>query len=334
MTLPPDGHETGAFSPYERRAWDNLIEHLNRNVDGGARKLTRRATVPIARRVGEVWNRTPGHAALEEQVRRALEGMISVTLQPAMNSVNLQRVRGRLGVDVLSEVRTMDLERVDQAMPRTRSAYTFGALVQGGASAAAVTGAEVASTVSAGTTLGVAAGAIALDTAASLGMMGRIVALVAAHYGYDVRQPEEEVFALGVLSFATAGTPPAKIAALTSLSRLTQRMMRQAAWAELNHHGIVRLIDQVFRSLGFKLTKRRLGQAVPVAGILLNGGMSAHLADSTFRSARDLYRLRFLTDKHGLDPADWLQGAPAHGVEDDVLGPALDEMDRETDDGS
>lgn len=334
MILPPDERGHAAMSPYERTAWDKTIERLNSDADGSARKLTRRVTAPIARGVGEAWNRTPGHAALEEQVRRALEGMISITLQPAMNSVNLHRVRGRLGVDVLSDVRTMDLERVDQAMPRTRTTYAVGALVQGSASAAAVTGAEVATTVSAGTTVGVAAGAIALDTAASLAMMGRIVALVAAHYGYDVRQPEEEVFALGVISFATASTPPAKVAALASLSRLTQRMMRQAAWAELNHHGIVKLIDQVFRSLGFKLTKRRLGQAVPVAGILLNGGMSAHLADSTFRNARNLYRLRFLTDKHGLDPADWLTGAPAHGAADDVLGPALDQMDREKDDGS
>lgn len=316
------------MSPYERTAWTKSIERLNRDTDGATRRLTRRATDPIARRAGEVWSRTPGHAALEDQVRRALEGLISLTLQPAMGSVDLRRVRERLGVDVLSQVRTMDLERVDQAMPRSRTVYSLGALVQGSASAAAVTGAEVATTVSAGTTVGVAAGAIAVDTAASLALMGRIVASVAAHYGYDVRQPEEEVFALGVISFATAGTPPAKIAALASLSRLTQQMMRQATWAELNRHGIVRLIEQVFRGLGFKLTKRRLGQAVPVAGIVLNGGMSAHLADATFRNARNLYRLRFLTDKHGLDPAAWLTAAPSPAADDDVLGLALDELDR------
>lgn len=183
--------------------------------------------------------------------------------------------------------------------------------------------------MSGGTTAGVAAGAIALDAAATLAMMGRIVALVAAHYGYDVRQPEEEAFALGVISVGTASTPPAKVAALSSLSRLTQRMMRQATMTELQRHGVVKLIDHVFKALGFRLTRRKLGQAVPVAGILINGGMSAHLADSTFRNARDLYRLRFLTDKHDLDPADWLTTGVVDSSEDDVLGPALDALEKE-----
>jgi hypothetical protein len=321
--------DQGTLSVYENKAWEDTVKRLNKQSMGGARQLTARATAPVVRRAGQVWDRTPGHTTAEEQVRRALEGLTTVTLQPAMNSVNLQRVCRRLGVEVLSEVRGLDLERVDQAVPRTRTAYAVGALLQGSATAAAVTGAEVSATVSGGTTVGVAAGAIAVDAAASLAMMGRIVALVAAHYGYDVRQPEEEAFALGVISVGTASTPPAKVAALSSLSRLTQRMMRQATMSELNRHGVVKLIEQVFKALGFRLTRRKLGQAVPVAGIVINGGMSAQLADSTFRNARDLYRLRFLTDKYGLDPADWLTEASVEVIEDDVLGPALDELESE-----
>jgi hypothetical protein len=60
--------------------------------------------------------------------------------------------------------------------------------------------------------------------------MGRSIGVVATAYGYDVRQPEEELFALGVMSLASAGTLSGRTAAMASLSRLTQQMMRQATW--------------------------------------------------------------------------------------------------------
>ena len=42
------------------------------------------------------------------------------------------------------------------------------------------------------------------DVMAVMVGMGRIVALVAAHYGYDVREPDEQVFASGVLAYSSA----------------------------------------------------------------------------------------------------------------------------------
>ncbi len=152
-----------------------------------------------------------------------------------------------------------------------------------------------------------------------MALMGRVIGRVAAEYGYDVRLPEEEVFALGVLSLGTASTAGEKAAALASLRRLTAQMMRQATWAELNQHSMVRLIQQVYAALGEKLTKRKLGQAVPVAGVLLNSGMSAYMIDSTYRVARDVYRLRFLSDKYDIDPSSW-------GASGGTIGPA-DESD-------
>jgi hypothetical protein len=135
--------------------------------------------------------------------------------------------------------------------------------------------------------------------------MGRIVALVAAHYGYDVREPEEQVFASGVLSYSTAGNATEKAASLAALSRLTQEMMRQATWKQLQQHQMVKIIQTVVTALGFRLTKRKLAQGVPVAGVMINGGLNARLARNTFNRAQDAYRLRFLTEKYELDPASW-----------------------------
>jgi len=187
---------------------------------------------------------------------------------------------------------------------------------QGGATAVAVTGAVVSSTVTGGVTASAAIAAVAADAAATLAFMGRITALVAAHYGYDVREPEEEVFALGVLSLASAGIQGGKTQTLRSLSRLTQQMMRQATWTQLRGHQLVGVIEKVYLALGFQLAKTKLAQAVPVAGVVLNAGLSAQLADQTFRRAGDAYRLRFLSEKYGIDPAAWLEQTTSAGPDD------------------
>ena len=87
-------------------------------------------------------------------------------------------------------------------------------------------------------------------------------------------------------------------------------MMRQPTWEELHKHALVKLIDQVFAALGEKLVKRKLAQAVPVAGVLINAGLSAHMADSAYRNARGAYRLRFLSEKYGIDPNGWVPDQP------------------------
>ena len=135
--------------------------------------------------------------------------------------------------------------------------------------------------------------------------MGRIVALVAAHYGYDVREPEEQVFASGVLSYSSAGNAAEKAASLAALSRLTQDMMRRATWKQLQQHQMVNVIQRAVTSLGFSLTKKKLAQVVPVAGAVINGGLNARLAQNTFNRSQAAYRLRFLTEKYGLDPVEW-----------------------------
>lgn len=148
-------------------------------------------------------------------------------------------------------------------------------------------------------------GAIVVDVTAVMVGMGRIVALVAAHYGYDVREPEEQVFASGVLSYSSAGSAAEKAASLAALSRLTQDMMRRATWRQLQRHQMVNVIHKVVTSLGFNLTKKKLAQVVPVAGAVINGGLNARLAQNTFNRAQAAYRLRFLAEKYGLDPSEW-----------------------------
>lgn len=319
------------MSRYEQRAWESAVEHLNRERESRVRAVTGRVTDPVKAMASRAWESVPAHEGMEQQVLKALGGFKTVTFDPAMRSVNASKRLKRHGVVSAEELLAFDLQQLDRGLPALRTLYAGIAVVEGGGSALAVTGAEVATTVSGGVTAGVAAAAIAADAVTSMALMGRIIGQVAAEYGYDVRLPEEETFALGVISLGTASTAAEKAAALASIRRLTTRMMRQATWAELNQSALVKLINQVFVRLGERLTKRKLAQAVPVAGVLINAGLSAHMADSTYRTARDVYRLRFLTDKYGIDPRTWQPDDQGASFESDVLGAALAEAEAELD---
>lgn len=308
------------MSAYERTAWEAAVERLNRQRESKVREKVRSLTGPARGAAGKAWNAVPGSEKLANQVVKAFDGMKAVTFDPALRSVDASKALDRHGVASPEELRTLDLRDVDRTRRGIRTIYTGMAMAEGGGSALIVTGAEVSATVSGGVTAGVAAAAIAADAVSSLALMGRVIGVVAAEYGYDVRLPEEEAFALGVMTLGSATTAAEKTAALTSLRRLAAQMMRQPTWAQLNQHALVKLIDRVFAQLGEKLTKQKLGQAVPVAGVLINAGLSAHMTDTTFRAARDVYRVRFLSDKYGIDPRSWSTVAVEDASDDSLDG--------------
>lgn len=312
------------MSPYEQNAWDSTLRSLNRRRNSKARKVAGLVTTPVKKAADGAWRKLPVHEDVEQQVMKALSGMKSVTFDPALRSVDAAKALKRHGVSTRAELLMFDLQQLDRSLPGFRTFYSALAMVEGGGSALVVTGAEVSSTVSGGVTVGVAVAAIGADAATSMALMGRVIGRVAAEYGYDVRLPEEEAFALGVMSLGTAATAAEKAMALANLRRLTTLMMRQPTWAELHKHALVKLIDQVFTALGEKLVKRKLAQAVPVAGVLINAGLSAQMADTAYRSARDAYRLRFLSEKYGVDPMAWVADQP--DPFDDPTGSVLAEL--------
>ena len=197
---------------------------------------------------------------------------------------------------------------------------------EGTATSLAVTGTVVSSTVGGGVTAGAVVAAVAADTVASLAMMGRSVGSVAVRYGYDVRLPDEELFAMGALSVGMAGTLEAKLAALARLSRLAQQMMRRATWEQLNEDILVRIIGRVYQVLGVKLTQRKLAQTVPFVGIGINAALSANMTRHTYQRAEDVYRLRFLSEKYGLDPQAWLQGVTRVDQDPEFRGELLPDI--------
>lgn len=305
------------MSAYDQKVWaslgDQVLAKQERRIKVPAG--VKRATKKVTGRTGQAWESLPGHEQLAARLEQALEGFRAVTLDPALASVRQRRVldaydrRCGVSLDNLTEIHDFTLEQCDQVVPNLRFIYSVGAGLEGAGASLAITGAEVSASVSGGTTTVVAIGAVAADAALVLAALARVVAHTAAYYGYDVRQPEEELFALGVISLSSASSGPAKVAALAELSRLTQQMMRRATWEVLGKEPLVKVIQQVYARLGLRITKAKLAQTVPVAGVAISAGMNMAAVQAVARDARLAYRLRFLCDKYGLDPEQVVEDA-------------------------
>ncbi|SES20944.1 EcsC protein family protein [Actinokineospora terrae] len=341
------------LSSYERTAWDELAAwRVDRLLATERHVLPRRARDGLAR-AGELGrggvDGIPGAQQLVGTLGKALEGMLSVVNKAAEKSMRRSAVlaayarRGHVLTDV-EDIRKLDLKLVDEVKPHLGLRYASGTAVTGAATGLAVSGGELLATVGTVASAGAAAApgagtvvaALATDAAATLGAMTRAVARTAAFYGYDTRRPEEQVFALGVLNFGLAHQA-GKSAAYLELNKIVQALARNATWARLNKNSVTRVLRVVYQRLGLRLTKQKLGQAVPIAGILIGAGLNARLLAKLADDADRLYRERFLRDKYGL-PGDGIGNTPA--ADDnradriliaDIVDGELDAEDRDAD---
>ncbi|NHT17953.1 EcsC family protein [Cellulomonas sp. IC4_254] len=293
------------MSDYERRAYKRLTE-----PPVGARSFVpepvREAAAKVGKSVRRGAQQVPGHLAVEEAYAKAAKGLIDVTAGSGVHSVSLRgaiqrhQKNGRK-VTRAEDFLALDLRECDEALPNRKRAHEVVALAEGAAASLAITGTVVSTTVTGGATAAVVLGAVAVDSVVVMAGLGRIVGEVAVSYGFDPNLPEEEIFALQVMSLGMAVSGGAKTTALASLSRLTQDMMRRATWTQLNQHVLVGVINRAFASMGVRLTQKKLAQVVPVAGVLVSSGVNVQLVRQVHRAAEQAYRLRFLTVKYGLD---------------------------------
>jgi hypothetical protein len=306
------------MTSYEKQAWERLIaDERSRRESWRARGADKVSEVMSA--AGNAVNEIPGAErvieALDDSMKVALNGAAKAIFMPAIASVSIERrIKGlrkqhpRIGDASPFEV--LDLKAIDKGRPK--QLLPFIGMIESAGASLAITGLQVSTTVSGGATAGGVVLAMAADVSASLALLGRAVAEVAVHYGYDPNEPEEEIFLMGVLTYSTAASLNAKAAALASLARLTQRMMRRAVFRELERDVLVRVIQTVFGRIGLKLTHKRLAQAVPVVGGVISASMSYDMLDRALRDATRVYRVRYLTDKHGLSFDKWVERTMAN----------------------
>jgi hypothetical protein len=275
----------------------------------------REAVEHAGERVREVWDRVPVSDDLEDALLKALGGLKDLALDPAMASVSEKQVIKRFAkhghdLEAIHDIRRLDLQQIDQVMPKLGLRYSAATAIEGAVAGLAITGGEALAALGSIAGAGVGAapgagtivGAIAVDAATVVAASARVTAHIGTFYGYEILNPQEELFALSAMNFSSSSSQAGKLMAYQQLSKLTQQLVRNKTWQELNEHAIVRVITEVFTRLGLGLTKRKAGQAVPVIGAIVGAGLNASYLRTVAQDADLAYRIRLLSERNGLDP--------------------------------
>jgi hypothetical protein len=302
------------LSSYEQAEWDRLQK---RKEDALRKKARHLLPVSARDRVSAATNvikQNPAaeavglaYASAATELGKIIGGAASLTV--SSESVVKQFKKAGHDVTTLCDVHNLDLKSIDSVarLGRIRWGHSGTAAFGGVVSGAAITGGTVL--FAKGTIhdegakqaprIGIVATAYAGDTAAVLGLAARTVASTARYYGYDPHQQEEQVFMMSVIGLGMATGTPAKTAAHAELSQLTQLLFRDATWDKLNEKVLTKIAQQFANKFSVSLTKKKLGQFVPIAGVLVGAGLNFALIDRIAAAANDAYRERFLVEKSG-----------------------------------
>ncbi|OHU93761.1 hypothetical protein C1Y40_05122 [Mycobacterium talmoniae] len=306
------------LSEYEQRQLDKVHDHKRRVINRSPRRLV---PAGVREKGTELFNKlltVPGVDKAKDSgaavLATAAEGtgkFMRRTGQLTTSSARVVRAYTKKGhpVSDLDDIRKLDLKDIDSVASFTRLHYTYSAsaAAEGAASGLAVSGGQVAA--AAGSVAGAGAGAapglgtivaaMGVDAATLLGVCSRVVAHHALYYGYDPRDPAEEIFMMQVIGLGVATTASAKVAAYQQLAVLTRGLATNMAWRQLNQQTFVKVARQFATQFGQKLTKRKLGQFVPIAGIGIGAALNWKMVDDVADAAYWAYRERFLYEKTG-----------------------------------
>jgi hypothetical protein len=299
------------LSPYEKQAWQGI----RRWEDApGRRSLVPERARDKARQIGQgaadTWRDLPGTTQIDEIVEKVLAGGNEALTDAVAASLRRDRIlqaarSAGAPVEELSDLRQLDLQTIDDICPRLNVRYASASAATGagsgfvaGGGTAAILGTGGVAAAPGGLAVGTA---LAADIVATIALAARVVTHYAGYYGYDARDEEEKAVILAVIGVGVVGEGAAKQAAMLHVRQVAMMVARRAAWKELGEEVIVKLIQGLFAKLSVNLTKRKLAQALPVAGIAIGAGFNYALMRKVGTAASFAYRERFLIDKYHLD---------------------------------
>ena len=286
----------GRPSKYELRALEEINEWKSPKPKpfGGAMQAM---GWPL-NQAGDLITKTPG---LGDAITSAISGIISVSNDVALWAINAEKIYGKFraaGHDVHQrcEVFALDLEDVDKTVGLLAAKYKGLALAEGAAAGAA----------------GIPG--ILADIPALVTLNLSAIGEYATYYGFDVSLQGERLYVMNVLGLASSPKDAAKQVAMAQLTKIAKDVAKKKPWEVLGDKFFVKIIQDISKALGIRLTKAKLAQVVPIVGALVGGGFNAYYTARVCDTAYYLYRERFLAEKHGPDWIDVVVG-PAKGFD-------------------
>ncbi len=335
-----EGRERGAptalMSAYDRQVWESLNEHWVRrdnrrglpNWAGTALERTGAAAHGAAMRATGVVPeaimkpvRRAGDAVVNTAMRPALEGAAALLdlvndwaqeLNDPKNVEKLARKRG-LELNSFSELRKQELKFCDRLLSfHTLTWRTVGAL-EGGAMGV------LAMVPVAGIPIALTADILVIQV-----MSVSIASRIAYSYGYDAKDPEEQVFIQRLVrrSFMAQA---AKAEPLRDTARAWNAVKGRQNWsAKLrDDHRLLVGIEKLMKQLGpagSTVPLKNVAKVVPYVGVLIGAGVNSMTLGRVAADAQRFCQTRYLCEKYGLPlPAALAVDGDSDALEADAI---------------
>ena len=140
---------------------------------------------------------------------------------------------------------------------------------------------------------------IPADIVALITLNLRAIGEYGTYCGFDTTSQHERLFAMNVLGLASSPSDASKTIAMAQLVRIAQDVGKKKTWKDLESYTFVKIIQNIAKVIGVRLTKAKLAQVVPVTGAIVGGGFNSYYTSKVCEAAFYLYRERFLDEKYG-----------------------------------
>ena len=180
----------------------------------------------------------------------------------------------------LRDIAWLPLEDVEDVRGRLALKYRAAATAEG-----AVVGAT-------------GAAGLAADIPLLLAIAFRAVAEYATYYGFDIDEEAERRYALDLVATASSPTQETRSQALAHLADRNAELSAQQEIREAETVVAMQFVEKIAESLAVRLTRGKIGQAVPLVGSAIGAGFNGWFMTQVTELAEAMYRERFLMRKY------------------------------------
>lgn len=142
---------------------------------------------------------------------------------------------------------------------------------------------------------------IPADVVALISLNLRAIGEYCVYCGFNPRSQHEKLFMMNLLALSSSHSDKSKVIAMSQLVKIAKEVAKKKTWKELEKHAFVKIIQQIAKAVGIRLTKAKLAQIIPAVGAIVGGGFNYYFTSKVTDAAFYLYRERFLAEKYGED---------------------------------
>lgn len=138
----------------------------------------------------------------------------------------------------------------------------------------------------------------------------RAVQQIGSSYGFQMDDPDMMLIVMNIFNAGAAGSSTAKAAAIADMHIAAEAFKRGGKiWtyhkiSNMTSTGVIAKLlkdraKYLPKEIAKQITKRKLGQAIPIVGAAVGGGFNYWFLHSTTKTAYMIFRDMYLTDKYG-----------------------------------